>query len=177
MRNALRTLTLGALVAAPLLALSAPAHAFTNVTSSSGRLSVNSANVGDNVSISVQNGFLVVRNSKDALITAGVCQQVDTHTVQCPSGGVTNIQANLQGGDDTLSNNTALPSRVFMGPGADTFFGGAGKDFVSGDDHDDILHGRGGNDILVGNAGFDQGFGGADNDFCDTETLNSCEDS
>lgn len=117
MRNALRTLTLGALVAAPLLAMSAPAHALTNVTLSSGRLSVNSANVGDNISISVENGFLVVRNNKDALITGGVCQQVDTNTVRCPSAGVTNIQANLQGGNDTLSNNTALPSRVFMGPG------------------------------------------------------------
>ncbi|GAT69915.1 calcium-binding protein [Planomonospora sphaerica] len=177
MRNALRTLALGALVAAPLLAMSAPAHALTNVTSSGGQLSVNSANVSDDISISVESGFLVVRNNRDTLITAGVCQQVDTNTVRCPSGGVTNIVANLQGGNDILSNNTALPSRVFMGPGVDTFFGGPGKDFVSGNDNDDVLHGRGGNDILVGNAGFDQGFGGADNDFCDTETLNSCEDS
>ncbi|MEV4582822.1 hypothetical protein AB0K16_57380 [Nonomuraea jabiensis] len=177
MRKALRTLALGALVTAPLLAMSAPAHAFTNVTSSSGQLSVNSTDVSDNISISVESGFLVVRNNKDALITGGVCKQVDTNTVRCPSGGVTNIVANTQGGNDSLSNNTALPSRVFMGPGVDTFYGGSNQDFVSGNDNDDVLLGHGGNDILVGNGGFDRGYGGADNDFCDTEMLDSCEDS
>ncbi len=178
-RIGLRALATGALLAIPVTAVTAtPAQALTNVTAISGKLSVNSGNVGDNITITLENGFLVVRNPNDA-ITAGsfTCTNVDAQTVRCTSTGITNILVNAQGGADTVTNNTALPSRVFLGPGVDTFFGGSARDFVNGDGDNDVIDGRGGSDILIGNDGaLDRAFGGTGTDFCNAEQETSCEE-
>lgn len=177
-RSGLRALTVGALIATPLLAVAGTAHATTNVRVGGGQLSINSGNISDNMSVNVDlDGSFIILNFNDTLITGGACQKINNNTVRCPSAGITNIQANLQGGSDVLRNNTGLPLRAFMGSGNDTFFGGASRDFVSGDNGSDTLEGNGGNDTLVGNAGNDAGFGGAGSDFCDTESRDSCESS
>ncbi|MFI6504424.1 hypothetical protein [Nonomuraea typhae] len=169
----------GVLLTMPLVALTAgPAMAFTNVSASSGQLSVNSADAADNISINLEGGFLVVRNSADTLLAgSAVCSKVDDHTVRCPSAGITNILVNSQGGSDTVRNNTSLRLRAFLGPGRDTFFGGSAQDFVSGNADNDVLNGNGGADILLGNeGGSDQAFGGPGSDFCEAETEGSCEE-
>lgn len=177
-RSGLRALTVGALIATPLLAVAGTAHATTNVSKIGNQLNINSGNVSDNMSVNINlDGSLIVRNFNDRLITGGACQKIDNNTVDCPSVGITNIQANLQGGSDTLRNNTGLPLRAFLGSGNDTFIGGSGRDFVNGDDGSDTLRGNGGNDILAGDAGNDAGFGGSGSDFCDTESRDSCESS
>ncbi len=172
-RSGLRALTVGALIATPLLAVAETAHATTNVSKIGDQLNINSGNVSDNMSVNVDlDGSFIIRNFNDTLITGGACQKIDNNTVDCPSAGITNIQANLQGGSDTLRNNTGLRLRAFLGSGNDTFFGGSGRDFVNGDDGSDTLRG---NDTLVGDAGNDAGFGGTGSDFCDTESRDSCE--
>ncbi|MEU8110402.1 hypothetical protein AB0C18_42505 [Nonomuraea muscovyensis] len=177
-RIGLRALATGALLAVPVTAVTAtPAQALTNVTAISGKLSVNAGNVGDHITINLENGFLVVRNFKDT-ITAGsfTCTNVDAQTVRCTSTGITNILVNSQGGADTVTNNTALPSRVFLGPGGDIFSGGSARDFVNGNGDNDLIEGKGGSDILIGDeGGFDQVFGGTGTDFCNAEAETSCE--
>ncbi|NRQ33753.1 hypothetical protein HII36_18120 [Nonomuraea sp. NN258] len=177
-RTSFRALATGVLLAISAAAFSAtPAQALTNVTATGGKLSVNAGNVGDHITINVENGALVVRNFNDT-IKAGsfTCTNVDVRTVKCNSTGITNILVNSQGGADTVINNTALTSRVFLGPGGDVFEGGSVRDFVSGDGDNDLIEGNGGSDILLGNdGGFDQVFGGAGTDVCDAEAENSCE--
>jgi len=176
-RSGLRALTVGALIATPLLAVAGTAHATTNVRVSGGQLSINSGNISDNMSVNVDlDGSFIIRNFNDTLITGGACQKI-TNAVRCSSVGITNIQVNLQGGNDILRHNTGLPLRAFLGSGNDKFFGGSGRDFVNGDNGSDTLEGNGGNDTLVGDAGNDAGFGGAGSDFCDTESRDSCESS
>lgn len=174
----LRALATGALLAIPLAAVSAtPAQAATNVVAISGKLSVNSGNVGDHINISQEGGFLVVRNFNDTMLAGSfTCTKVDPNTVRCNSTGITNILVNTQGGADTVRNNTTLPLRGFLGPDGDVFNGGSARDFVSGDGGNDLIDGNGGSDILIGNeGGFDQVFGGPGTDFCNAEAETGCE--
>ncbi|GIH95228.1 hypothetical protein ACFFMN_40220 [Planobispora siamensis] len=179
-RTSVRSLVTGALLAISAAAIATPpaqAQMLTNVTAIGGKLSVNSGNVGDRITINVEGGALVVRNFTDT-IKAGsfTCTNVDVRTVRCNSSGITNILVNSQGGADTVTNNTALTSRVFLGPGGDIFEGGSARDFVNGDGDNDLIDGNGGSDILIGDeGGFDQVFGGAGTDFCNAEAENSCE--
>ena len=76
-------------------------------------------------------------------------------------------------GNDTITNETALPSTIKGGNGNDVLIGGShfdvingndGNDSISGGDGNDKLFGDGGLDSLSGNAGRDSLFGGAGND-------------
>ncbi|WP_157254533.1 hypothetical protein [Nonomuraea typhae] len=173
-----RALTTGALLALPLMAVFAsPAMAATSVSGVGGQLTINSGNVGDEINISLEGGFLVVRNFKDTMNTPSFnCQRLDSRTVRCPSAGIAKIQVQTQGGADVVRNNTALPTRAFLGPEGDQYSGGSARDFVNGDEGNDLIDGNGGSDILIGDSGgFDQVFGGAGIDLCDAEAENSCE--
>jgi Ca2+-binding RTX toxin-like protein len=176
-KTVLRSLVTGVALAVPLaVATTAPAQALTNVTAISGKLSINSGNVGDHISISLEGGFLVVKNLNDTMRAGSfTCNVVDSRTVRCNPTGITNILVNSQGGADTVNNNTSLPLRGFLGPGGDVFNGGSARDFVNGDGENDLLNGRGGNDILIGDAGFDQASGSTGTDACAAEAETSCE--
>jgi hypothetical protein len=63
-------------------------------------------------------------------------------------------------GDDTIVNDTALPSTVLGGAGNDKLLGGSGNDSLSGGNGKDKLLGRDGKDSLSGNAGNDTLEGG-----------------
>lgn len=67
-------------------------------------------------------------------------------------------------GDDVITNNTAIPSRMFGGPGNDRLTGGFGNDLLAGNAGDDVLIGRDGDDILIGGLGNNVLDGGAGND-------------
>ncbi|GAA3441850.1 calcium-binding protein [Planomonospora venezuelensis] len=179
-RTGFRALATGALLVVSAVATTAApaqAQALTNVTAIGGKLSVNAGDVGDNITINVENGALVVRNFNDTIIAGSfTCTNVDARTVRCNSAGITNILVNAQGGADTVTNNTALQSRVFLGPGGDVFAGGSARDFVNGDGGSDLLDGNGGDDILIGDAGIsDRAVGDAGTDLCTAETESLCE--
>ncbi|WP_436758104.1 calcium-binding protein [Streptosporangium sp. V21-05] len=175
-RAGLRVLAVGILMATPPLALAGPALAGTNVVVTGSLLSVNAGNLSDNISIDIDiEGSLLVRNANDTLSTEGTCQNVDDNTVRCPATGITGIQASLQGGADTLRNNTPLSMRAFLGAGKDGFSGGSGRDIVSGQTGGDTMNGNDGDDVLEGNAGPDSVVGGAGSDICTAEIRESCE--
>jgi len=174
---AARALAIGALAAIPTLALAGPAQALTNVSILGGKLLINSGDVSDNITITRSGATITVTNTADTLISAA-CAAVNANTVSCAAGGVTNVQVNVQDGNDTVRNDSGLPLRAFMGLGADNYFGGTAQDIVNGDGGDDILRGSGGNnDVVSGDAGFDQGSGGSGSgDICETEFRSStCE--
>jgi Ca2+-binding RTX toxin-like protein len=69
-----------------------------------------------------------------------------------------------RGGDDIITNETSIPSRMFGGPGNDILTGGFGNDLLAGGRGDDILNGRAGDDVLIGGIGNNTLDGGAGND-------------
>jgi hypothetical protein len=73
---------------------------------------------------------------------------------------VSGIIVNGFGGDDTIINDTPLPSTLLGGAGDDKLLSGDGADSLSGGDGKDKLLGRGGRDSLSGNAGNDTLEGG-----------------
>ncbi|MFF3437817.1 calcium-binding protein [Streptosporangium sp. NPDC002721] len=175
-RAGLRVLAVGILTVTPPLALAGPALAGTDVVVTGSLLSVNAGNLADDISVDVDvDGTLLVRNANDTLSTSGACQKVDDNTVRCPATGITGLQASLQGGADTLRNNTALSMRAFLGAGKDGFSGGSGRDIVSGQTGGDTMSGNGGDDVLEGNLGSDSVVGGEGRDICTAEVRESCE--
>jgi Ca2+-binding RTX toxin-like protein len=70
------------------------------------------------------------------------------------------ISIDAFGGDDTIVNDTALPSTILGGAGNDKLLGGSAADSLSGGDGKDKLLGREGKDSLAGNAGNDTLEGG-----------------
>jgi Ca2+-binding RTX toxin-like protein len=67
-------------------------------------------------------------------------------------------------GGSYFDNQSAVPSEIHGGRGADVLYGGQGNDRISGHGGNDKLFGRGGNDILEGNDGQDEIHGGKGND-------------
>lgn len=54
------------------------------------------------------------------------------------------------GGNDTIENNTAIPSTIYGGRGNDTIAGGFGQDTIFGDEGDDSVRGRSDDDRVFG---------------------------
>jgi len=67
-------------------------------------------------------------------------------------------------GDDTFTNNTAIPSTALGGAGNDNLRGGSSNDKLMGGDGNDKLQGNKGDDTLQGASGDDTEIGGAGND-------------
>ncbi len=67
-----------------------------------------------------------------------------------PVESVTKIELDGLGGDDTLKNDTDIPSRLDGGAGNDDLTGGGGADELIGGDGADKLRGGGGRDKLTG---------------------------
>ncbi|WP_156045914.1 hypothetical protein [Herbidospora cretacea] len=178
LKSGIRVLAMGALLALPLAAVSAtPAMAATNVVASGGQLFVSAGFAGDDISINVEGGFLVVRNFNDAISAGSVtCTNVDPRTVRCASTGITKMLVRTNTGADTVRNNTALPTQAFLGPDGDLYYGGSARDLVSGEGGNDLMDGNGGDDVLMGDEGaFDQVFGGPGTDLCTAEKETACE--
>jgi hypothetical protein len=68
-------------------------------------------------------------------------------------------------GDDTIINDTDLPSVLYGNDGNDVLRGGSSQDYLRGGNHHDSLYGRAGVDFLLGDGGNDGLFGGEDLDF------------
>jgi Ca2+-binding RTX toxin-like protein len=91
-------------------------------------------------------GDVLVKDSGDTLIPEAPCTAVDASTVRCPNPDFINIE--LGDGNDTGTNDTAIPSSIEAGSGKDVANGGGVDDFLVGDGGSDVLNGRGGNDTL-----------------------------
>jgi Ca2+-binding RTX toxin-like protein len=174
MHTMLKTLAVAGAVAAPLLFVASPAHAFTNVSVTGGTLSISSTDARDDIRISRSGGFVVVENRRDALIPSSPCTTFG-RTVRCPSGSVNRISINVKGGDDIVGNGTSLPTTALLGAGFDTYNGGSGADTVSAGVGRDTLNGNGGNDVLLGGADVDRANGGIGLDRCTAENETACE--
>lgn len=173
----LRTLLIGAAAVAPLLAAASPAHAAAGtVTNVGGHLVIVSTTANNSMKVNLTGSNLSVVNTLTAISAGGTCVQVDPKTVRCPAAGVADISASLGPGTDVFTNNTALPSLVFLGSGADFFEGGSGRDQVKGGDGNDQMRGNGGDDTLLGSSGtLDRASGGPGNDACTAEVEDTCE--
>jgi hypothetical protein len=77
---------------------------------------------------------------------------------------VKSLEVNAGGGNDTVRNNTWLPSTIFGGAGDDWLIGGAGRDMLIGWTGNDTLEGLGDNDELYGGIGNDNLYGGEGSD-------------
>ena len=69
-----------------------------------------------------------------------------------------------KGGDDTLRNETGIPTDAWGGEGDDELRGGSGDDILRGNQGDDRLYGNAGADLLQGGDGRDILFGGDGDD-------------
>ncbi len=70
-------------------------------------------------------------------------------------------------GNDSIFNDTNIPSTLVGSRGDDTLRGGAGGDFIRGESNNDSLSGGDGNDTLLGEGGNDSLSGNAGRDFLD----------
>ncbi|MEN9664488.1 MAG: Hemolysin, plasmid [Planctomycetota bacterium] len=104
------------------------------------------------VSVVRNDGFNVVATMSNAS---------GTTTRSYKSSEVKSMNFTGYAGDDTFTNNTAIPSTALGGAGNDSLRGGSGKDTLMGGDGNDKLQGNKGDDILQGAAGNDTEIGGA----------------
>lgn len=94
-------------------------------------------------------------------VVATLTNAVGTTTRSYASSDVKSIAFSGLAGDDSFTNNTAIPSTALGGAGNDTLRGGSGNDKLMGGDGNDKLQGNKGDDILQGAAGNDTEIGGA----------------
>lgn len=114
----------------------------------------------------------VVR-SEGVNVVATISNTSGTMTRSYKLSDVKSIAFSGFAGDDTFTNNTAIPSTALGGAGNDNLRGGSGKDTLMGGDGndklqgnkgDDTLQGAAGNDTVIGGAGIDTLFGGIGDD-------------
>jgi len=119
-----------------------------------GSLVIDGNNNIDNVTLDFRNGAYVVQRSGGNSLSSGSGCNGNDSKVTC-SGKVNQVNASLDGGNDTL-RMSGLPGRadatIDGGAGSDDLTGGPGDDVItSGDDGSpDQLHGGGGDDALFG---------------------------
>lgn len=77
---------------------------------------------------------------------------------------VDSIRAEGFGGNDTIINDTDIPSVLYGNDGNDVLRGGSADDILVGGDDNDSLYGRSGSDVLSGGRDNDGLFGGEDFD-------------
>ncbi|MET1081499.1 MAG: calcium-binding protein [Burkholderiales bacterium] len=118
-------------------------------------ITLQATNGEDAISVSVENGSLVVTGLATDVVISNF------------EGNLDQLVINGLAGDDVI-DASALPSgfRIVAsgGDGADVMLGGAGDDVVAGGAGDDVLLGADGDDVLDGGAGDDVLIGGAGND-------------
>jgi Ca2+-binding RTX toxin-like protein len=93
-----------------------------------------------------------------------VTAQVGSQARTIPRNSFNSIRVFGFGGNDRITNNTTIPSRVAAGFGNDVINGGFGNDTLFGQEGNDTINGRGGNDTIDGFSGNDVIRGGGGND-------------
>jgi Ca2+-binding RTX toxin-like protein len=129
------------------------------ISYASGAVRINGGDVGESAAVSLVNGQI------HATLSHTVSIQVDINTwtkfpvqdavADYDPAVVSKVEFFGNGGNDSFTNNTSVPTTAAGGAGDDVLVGGYGDDTLSGGDDDDQLEGRGGNDSLMGGAGGD----------------------
>ena len=109
-------------------------------------VTVNGTNGGNHITLSLQNGKVVVSGLR-AQVTIANAEQTDALTI------------NGAGGNDTIDASALLATSAQL-----TIDGGAGNDTIIGGQGADTLIGGDGNDVVTGGRGDDVAFLGAGND-------------
>jgi serralysin len=91
---------------------------------------------------------LTVSDPEAPITTGAGCSPRSAHTVSCSAKGIKLIVASGGDLDDTLFNDTRVPSRLDGGDGEDWVVGGSRADRLYGGDGTDRLSGRGGKDTI-----------------------------
>ncbi|TMR18341.1 hypothetical protein ETD86_21765 [Nonomuraea turkmeniaca] len=126
LRHGKRALTTGAALTAALTAIGAPAHATTNVSVSGGQLTVHAGTASDDITVTLSEGRIIVKNTGDTVVGSAPCTRVTANEVACPSKGITMLSATTGAGDDVLRNETGLQQKANLAPGNDTLISGRG---------------------------------------------------
>jgi hypothetical protein len=99
-----------------------------------------------------------------SMVGSDVRVTMNSHVFQRAAGDVREMVFLGRAGNDVITNNTAIPSRMYGGNGNDVLTGGSGNDRLVGNRGNDILNGREGDDILIGSAGSNTLDGGPGHD-------------
>lgn len=137
----------GRLNLATSLGLLNPAAASTRVQVSNGRLSVLAGSGAVNlVTVSNAGADISIEDAGATVSVGAGCTPVSSTQATCPAVGIDAIR--VEGGDqnDSLENETDLPSKLN---------GGAGDDSIAGGSGDDVIVGSLGNDMMTGGSGTD----------------------
>ncbi len=180
MRTWFRTAGLAAVVCTPLMFVSGPGYAATEVDKSytttvlkntDNRLNVLAgAGSAHDIRIDLVDNNYIVTDTGNLLITAAPCERLtNPERVSCPLpvSGIT-VEAGELNDTVQLSDSVTVPSTLIGGAGNDRLDGGVGNDYLFGGAGNDGLLGGAGDDYLVGEAGNDALLGGTDNDYLDS---------
>jgi hypothetical protein len=107
--------------------------------------------------------FFFITQGAGRLVFGRRCVRINRRTARCSATGVRSFYADGGSGDDSIANDTALPSTLRGGAGDDLLEGGSGGDLIDGQSGDDSLDGGAGRDTLLG-SGTDMLVGGPDAD-------------
>jgi Ca2+-binding RTX toxin-like protein len=155
MRRFWAPLAVVTLAGASVLCVAGPAHAATGVFKSGDVLLVNAQGGRENnITVSKQGNFVIVRDLGDNLAAGSGCVRTAVNEVRCslPIARITVSSGDLK---DTVRNNSGITSTLNGGSGNDTLTGGTGSDTLDGGSGNDTLSGGLGSDTLRGGLGAD----------------------
>ena len=124
-----------------------------NITLQNGGLSIFGTAGDDTITVALQGGNIVA--TRGSLTRTFAAAEVQF------------ISINGFAGNDTITNDTALPSNLSGGEGDDTVSGGDVADKIRGEGGRDSLWGREGNDTIYGEDGVDSLYGNGGRDRID----------
>ncbi len=110
--------------------------------------------------------FAAFTNGLNFDLSLGIVQTADAVTgyqLDIPRDQFTTVL--LGAGNDTVTGNRNIGTKIFGGNGNDVLTGGSWYDDLYGDSGDDILNGLAANDVLNGGSGNDTLVGGDDEDY------------
>ena len=125
-------------------------------------------------------GKLTISDGEAPITPGAGCRRRAVRTVRCDAKGITQIVAKGNDLDDTLVNDTRIPSRLDGGDGKDRVVGGSEGDVLYGGDDEDRISGRGGKDTVRAGGLWSDAIrcgGGRDTVFADwsDRVMRSCE--
>lgn len=141
-----------------------PTTPATFASLANGELHIDGTNAADVITIQDSGGSIQVLSSGGA-VPIYVNSNFKAGKASVAATQVTKIVVHGWNGEDTIRNDTTLPSEIFGGTNDDTLIGGSAKDTLRGQGDKDKLDGRKGVDKLFGGANNDILEGGEDEDF------------
>jgi Ca2+-binding RTX toxin-like protein len=106
--------------------------------------------VNDQITVSVNGGFVTVTNPASTLTAGSGCTLVTSHEARCQAAtSVVAMSIRSLDGDDSITNATGIEALIRAGDGNDRLIGGSGEDTLSGGFGSDVMQGGGGTDTVT----------------------------